>query len=162
MENFSIKSYSEQLRLYSRSADPPKTKAADPASESSTSTLSNSGSKTSDLQSKDGDSVSLSLEARAASLSRIQPDDGALPTSMVDPEDVAAKVLQQLQQEHSEKGGSLQAFVEGIQNKLENRKEAGNQNIHGSNDFRLQVDFLIKSGLKAWSQSGGQTLNIQA
>jgi hypothetical protein len=222
MENISIQSYSAQLRIYSRSADPPKPKLPD----TSSGTSSEASSRSCDFQSKDGDTFSMSLEARIVQISMSRSDDGAqlgqgaddsqgsgalgsdsqsggtsknglLKTLMQalggflgndgagatdtvealepgsargqgpkhphrhhpmgNPEDVASKVLQHLQQEHAEKGGSLQAFVDQIQKRMENRREAGSGKTDGSSDFRAQVDSLITSGLTAWAQTGGET-----
>jgi hypothetical protein len=173
MENFSIKSYAAQFRIFSGSADPPKTKSPDSSSETSTKPASKTEMQTSGLQNKDGDTVSLSLEARIIQISMMRSDDGApisrsgysradLHQPMGNPEDVASLVLQQLQNEHSEKGGSVQAFVDDIQKRMDSRREAVSRNTDGFSDFRKQVDSLITSGLSAWSQSGGQALNIQA
>lgn len=81
---------------------------------------------------------------------------------MGNPEDVASKVLQHLQQEHASKGGDLQAFVDQVQTRMENRKAATSGKSDGSSDFRSQVDSLITSGLTAWAQTGGSTVNVQA
>jgi hypothetical protein len=73
MENFSIKSYSAQLRIYSGSSDPPKAKL----SETSSNPASESSKDSSGMQSRDGDSFSLSLEARIVQISMKRSDDGA-------------------------------------------------------------------------------------
>ncbi len=221
MESISIQSYSAQLRIYSGSTDPPKPKLSDPSS----GTSSNTASRSSDLQNQDGDSFTMSLEARIIQISMTRSDDGAqisgkgigrtqgtdshenesqsggvfgsglvkalmqalggflgndgasatdktaavesdsIPehehhthprkSPMGNPEDVASKVLQHLQLEHAERGGSLQTFVDGIQKRMENRRNDRNSKADASGSFRSQVDSLITSGLTAWAQTGG-------
>lgn len=221
MENLSINSYSAQLRIYSGSTDPPKSKLSDTSSGSS----SNTESRFSDFQNQDGDSFTMSLEARIIQISMTRSDDGALiagqgtdrvkgkesqandPQSgglfgsglvkalmqalggflgndgansvdmgsavktetadnqvsedrhhhhpLGNPEDVASKVLQHLQQEHSEKGGSLQAFVDDVQKRMEIRRNGRSGKTDQFSSFRIQVDSLITTGLTAWAQTGG-------
>lgn len=253
MENISIQSYSAQLRVYSGSVGPPQGEpttsqftGSNPASkgDSISASLTSVSLKANDTvsRSSDGDSFSLSLEARIVQISMTRSDDGVnldnsnsesknatfgsglvktlmqtmssllgkddagnlslernssststensesvntIPNQtrsqrlgqshgkhhrhdhsqmnpMGNPEDVASKVLQQLQQEHSQKGGSLQTFVDTIQKRMENRRTVTSNMSDGSSEFRTQVDTLITSGLTAWSQRGGQSLNIQA
>ena len=73
MESFSMTAYSAQLRMYSGSADPPKPKLRDTSSETSFEPRSHSC----DFKNKDGDSFSLSLEARIVQISISSSDDGA-------------------------------------------------------------------------------------
>ncbi|GEM_PF-3730958 len=252
MENISISSYSAQLRIYSGAAGPPKPKLAqtssgtssEPASDLSLGSQAGSAAGACDVKNKDGDSFSLSLEARIVQISMTRSDDGVQDWSgkdaggsqgdaskssgaqavdsqsggsfgsglvkalmqavglmgkdaasatgqtngqgaddgasnpealrsgggrhrhhhphMGNPEDVASKVLQHLQQEHASKGGDLQAFVDQVQKRMENRKGSSGGNSDGSADFRNQVDSLITSGLTAWAQTGGASVNVQA
>jgi hypothetical protein len=225
MENLSIKSYSAQLRIYSGSTDPPKPKLSD----TSSGTSSNPASRWSDLQSPDGDSFTMSLEARIIQISMTHSDDGApiagkgvnrmqgngsqendsqsggvfgsglvktlmqalggflgndgakavdntnasdpvaisdhrnrysaqMRHHMGNPEDVASRVLQHLQLEHAERGGSLQVFVDDIHKRMENRRDVNSSKTDGTSSFRIQVDTLITSSLTAWSQAGGTSL----
>ncbi len=224
MESISIQAYSAQLRIYSSSTDPPKPKLVDPSS----GTSSNTASRSSDLQNQDGDSFTMSLEARIIQISMTRSDDGAqisgkgisrtqgmdsqenesqsggvfgsglvkalmqalggllgndgasatdkaVPVAsdgipehkhhrhsrtghMGNPEEVASKVLQHLQLEHAERGGSLQTFVDDIQKRMENRRNDRNSTADASGSFRSEVDSLITSGLNAWAQTGGSSL----
>ncbi len=176
MESLSIQSYSAQLRIYSKGADPPKSTINKKEGE----TTPNTSSVSTDFQNQDGDSFSMSLEARIIQISVTHTDDGAATGNqpggnlqvnsaqhkhqhpMGNPEDVASKVLQHLQQEHQESGESLQSFVNQVQNRMESRQAARSSKPDGFNEFRMQVDTLIVSGLNSWSQSGGQGINLQA
>ncbi len=272
MDSFSIQSYSAQLRIFSGSAGPPK---PPPINDKDGQNIQNAQNIQNvpmvqddppGLTSKDGDSFSMSLEARIVQISMTRSDDGVsdldtkamnklkaanlsanaannanaddflgklasmgslkagdvsansaatgsgtnLIKSMMqalsgflgndggvatdqkvesapdqirgnnkghhhshhhpmgNPEDVASKVLQHLQQEQADSGEPLQVFVDKVHQKMENRRDAlKNQDLSKKdpgqfNEYRSQVDTLITSGLTAWAHSGGQSINLQA
>ena len=72
MDSISITSYSAQLRMYSGSAEPSKPKLRD----TSSGTSSEPASRSCDFRSKDGDSFSMSLEARIVQISMTSSEDG--------------------------------------------------------------------------------------
>jgi hypothetical protein len=144
-------------------------------------------------RSKDGDTFTLSIEARTLQVSQtitIETDDAAGGTGrageaeritggfvnalldamdkadgkhrkprhhfpeLTGPEDVASKVLEQLNRDHAEKGGTRLDFADAVKKRLADWKPSAGRVSLEYQEFRSQVNMTISGALDAWAAAG--------
>ncbi|MDQ3003216.1 MAG: hypothetical protein M3Y08_18395 [Fibrobacterota bacterium] len=144
-------------------------------------------------RSKDGDTFTLSIEARSLQVSQtitIETDDAAGKSGrngeaerlgggfvnalldamdkadgkhrkprhqfpeLTDPEDVASKVLEQLNRDHADQGGTRLDFADAVKKRLADWKPSAARISVEYQEFRSQVNMAISGGLDAWASEG--------
>ena len=146
-------------------------------------------------RSKDGDTFTLSIEARTLQVSQtitIETNDAAGKTSrdgeaerlgggfvnalldamdkadgkhrkprhqfpeLTGPEDLASKVLEQLNRDHAEKGGTRLDFADAVKKRLADWNPSAARVSVEYQEFRSQVKMTISGGLDAWAAGSAE------
>lgn len=211
MEKISLQSTYTRVSLYARLSGPVNAKkAADPGDAPTDQTAGNTAGAVAEAdglksgecaRSKDGDTFTLSIEARTLQISKTitiettgsgdgadaagaagqsqQPGGKDRLTGMVsslmdalktmggkngkhrhhfphlsDPEDVANKILDRLDKDYAEKGGSKTDFAAEIKKKLADWKASGSSSrtTVEYQEFRSDVHMQLTSGLDSWAK----------